>query len=337
MISFLRKKIWLFRLGLMVILGCWLLLSSSAGAVAPQYERDFSSHLGDYVLRSDKFWVDSDKSLRENIAHMFYPNAKNGSVIYNIIRDITLWVMILFFVWAWASLLLNKKPDEAKRHLYSLLYIMLWWVLVYWANRLFWGVFKFNENFTQTVDWSWLEWFTKTFIWRVAFLVLSAIKAAAFFFAIIMTAITGFKVMAAWEWEKWKKLVKWLINIVVALFVIKWVDFIYYLAADSNHFVENASNFIINVAKLFGWLYGIVTVIMVIVAWYLYITDGWSGSNFKKASNLLINIMLSALVLFGFLLIVYQIFAEFQPWWDAVTSEGSGGQTTFLMVDKDYV
>ena len=125
--------------------------------------------------------------------------------------------------------------------------------------------------------------------------------------------------MAAGEWEKWKKLVKWLINVVVALLVIKWVDFIYYLAADSSHFVDNASAFIINVAKFFGYLYWIATVIMVIVAWYLFITDGWSWANFKKATNIIINILLSALVLFGFLLITYQIFAEFQKGWDAVS------------------
>ena len=58
---------------------------------------------------------------------------------------------------------------------------------------------------------------------------------------------------------------------------------------------------------------------MVFVAWYLYITDGWSGNNFKKASNILVNILLSGLVLFAFLLILYQVFAEFQTWGDAVT------------------
>jgi hypothetical protein len=57
---------------------------------------------------------------------------------------------------------------------------------------------------------------------------------------------------------------------------------------------------------------------MVIISWYLYITDWWDWSNFKKAGNILLNILLSGLVLFGFLLIVYQIFAEFQTWWDAV-------------------
>ena len=79
-----------------------------------------------------------------------------------------LWVMIIFFVWAWASLLLNKKPDEAKKHLYSLLYIMLWWVLVYGSNWLFWEVFNFNWS-DFTTGQTWLEWFTETLIGKVAF------------------------------------------------------------------------------------------------------------------------------------------------------------------------
>lgn len=339
MISFLRHKIWFFILGLLVILWFCVPFINSVEAKSLQFERDFSSHLKGMVISSESVNVNSKQTLRQNIAGMFYPKSDgNVSAIYVVIRDIALWVMILFFVWAGASLLLNKKPEDAKKHLYSLLYIMLWWVFVYGANRLFWDVLTFNEsNITTATTGENFGTVTDTIIWKVFFVVLSAIKAAAFFLAIIMTAITGFRVMAAWDGEKWKKLVKWLINVVAALLVIKWVDFIYYLAADSSNFVQNASNFIINVAKVFGWLYWIVTVIMVIVAWYLYITDGWSWSNFKKASNLLVNIMLSALVLFWFLLIVYQIFAEFQPWWDAVTSEESGGQTTFLMADKDYV
>lgn len=323
MISHIKHKIWFLMLGLLVLIWCCLPSTNFVEASPPKYEKNFSSHLNDYVLWADKFKVKSSNTLRQNILNMFYPSGEGAdSAIYKIIRNITLWVMIIFFVWAGASLLLNKKPEEARKHLYSLLYIMLWWVFVYGANRLFWDVFNFwrtSDTFTLGNS-TWLQWFTDSLIGRVFFLVLSAIKAAAFFIAIIMTVVTGFRVMAAGEWEKWKKLVKWLINVVVALLVIKWVDFIYYLAADSSSFVENTSNLIINVAKLFGWLYGVIIVIMVIVAWYLYITDGWTWSNFKKASNLLVNILLSALVLFGFLLIVYQIFAEFQPWWDAVTN-----------------
>lgn len=316
----LKQKIIVWFLSLMAIAG-WVLYipNFTEAAAAPIFKQGFSSLIDDYVIKQSKVWVDKEKSLGDNIKSMFYPKTWGESVMYEVIRDMTLWVMILFFVRAWASLLLNKKPEESRKHLYSLLYIMLGWVLVYASSWLFWTIFNFWnmwDTFTQTDTW--VKWVTNSLTQKVAFVILSAIKAAAFFVAIIMTVVTWFKVIAAGEWEKWKKLVKWLINVVVALLVIKGVDFVYYLAADSSNFVKNASDFIINIAKVFGRLYGIVTVIMVIVAWYLYITDGWTWSNFKKASNVLINVLLSALVLFGFLLIVYQIFAEFQTWGDAV-------------------
>lgn len=318
MLSSLKQKLVIIIFAAFAIVIWTVSLPNSVEAKAPKYDSNYASKLWDYVIKPSKVGVDKDSTLRQNISNMFYPRGGwDASAIYQVIRWMTLWIMIIFFVIAWASLLLNKKPEESKKHLYSLLYIMLWWVFIYWANRLFWDVLHFNaDQFTQ---WdTWIKWFTDSLIWKVFFLILSAIKAAAFFMAIIMTVVTGFKVMAAGEWEKWKKLAKWLINVVVALLVIKWVDFIYYLAADSSNFVENASNLIINIAKVFWWLYWVVTVIMVIVSWYLYITDGWSWANFKKASNIFVNILLSALVLFGFLLIVYQIFAEFQTWGDAV-------------------
>ena len=327
-------------LGLLVVLWCSLSLTSFVEAAPPRYEQNFVSELWGYVFKSSRFGVDPNQTLSENIKNVFYPKADGeASAIYSVTRGMTLGIMIVFFVWAGASLLVNRKPEYTKKHLYSLLYIMLWWIFIYGANWLFWDVFNFwrvNDTFVEGTTQG-LQWITSTVIGKVFFVVLSALKAAAFFLAIIMTVVTWFRVMAAGEWEKWKKLVKWLINVVVALLVIKWIDFIYYLAADSSNFVENASNFIINVAKLFGWIYWVITVIMVIVAWYLYITDGWSWSNFKKASNLLINILLSALVLFSFLLITYQIFAEFQEWWDAVTPQDSGGVTAFMTVDKNYI
>lgn len=327
----LKQKLVVWCLSFIAIVGWVFYASNFTEAKAPEYETNFSSLLKDYVIKKSS--VTKDNTLANNIKKLFYPNS--NSIMYNVIRNMTLWVMILFFVWAWASLLLNKKPEESRKHLYSLLYIMLGWVMVYASSWLFWTIFKFGmgDTFTASVGEDWVKWVTNSLINKVAFVILSAIKAAAFFVAIIMTVVTWFKVMAAGEWEKWKKLVKWLVNVVVALLVIKWVDFVYYLAADSSNFVKNASDFIINIAKVFGWLYGIVTVIMVIVAWYLYITDGWTWSNFKKASNVLINILLSALVLFGFLLIVYQIFAEFQTWGDAV----SNATATLINLTEFYV
>lgn len=319
--SHLKKKLSIFTLCLPAILWFFVFLNSSVDAAAPKYGEDFASYLEWYVKQPEDVWVDEENLFRQNIIALFYPSSLDwGNNIYKVIRGITLWVMIIFIVIAWASLLLNKKPEESKKHLTGLLYILLWWVFIYAANWLFWDVLNFNEwDFTAWTD-DGIKWVEETLIWKkwVLFVILSAVKAFAFFLAIIMIVLTWFKVMAAWEWEKWKKLVKWIINVVVALLVIKWVDFIYYLAHDSATFIKNASDLIINIAKVFGYIYWVVIVIMVIVAWYLYITDGWSWSNFKKASNVLVNILLSALVLFWFLLIVYQIFAEFQEWWDAV-------------------
>lgn len=323
MISFIKRKIPTLLVWLLVFISLMLPLWSFVNADRPpQYEKEFSSDLTkwNWVLKPSRFWIDKDKTLRENIVEIFYPRDLGAtSHIYEVLRWITLWVMIIFIIIAWASLLLNQKSEDAKKHLTSLLYILLWWVFIYSANRLFWTVMHFNsDEFTPSQTGIW--WFTAAMIWEwsVLFVILSAIKAFAFFLAIIMIVITWFKVMAAWEWEKWKKLVKWLINVMVALLIMKWVDFIYYLAADSSTFVKNAADFIINVARVFAYIYWIVIVIMVIVSWYLYITDGWSGNNFKKASNILVNILLSALVLFAFLLITYQIFSEFQKWWDAL-------------------
>ena len=112
-------------------------------------------------------------------------------------------------------------------------------------------------NFDQdlvTKQWEGIEWVKEALVWKdsVLFRILSVVKVFAFFLAIIMIVVTGIKVISAAEWEKWKKLVKWLINVVIALLIIKWIDFVYYLAEDSSNFISNASDFIINVAKIFG-------------------------------------------------------------------------------------
>ena len=361
MLSNLKNKLLTILLASLFIIWCIHPLYNFAEATPPKYDQDYASLLkkDGRVLNPAKFGVELEKegesgkkrevTLRENIVSLFYPRYDwKTSAIYWVLRGITLWVMIIFIVVAGASLLLNKKPEESKKHLSCLLYIMLWWVFIYASNRLFGSVLNFNQgDFTldpsgQQAGGLW--WFTRVLIWKgsVFFVVLSAIKAFAFFLAIIMIVVTWFKVIAAWDWEKWKKLVKWIVNVVVALLIIKWVDFIYYLAADSSTFIENTSNLIINVAKVFAWIYWVIVFIMVLVAGYLYITDWWDGSSFKKASNVLVNILLSALVLFGFLLITYQIFAEFQKGWDAVTvqeedNQDTGGSTAYFTVDKNYI
>lgn len=322
---------------LLILMSCFLpIINKTQATNAPKYWDDFASQLttGGWLHDPKKFWwwswVDSNNLLTQNIVALFYPSEKDsGNAIYKVIKDMTLWIMIAFFVWAWASLLFNRKPEDVKKTLRSLIYIFLWWVFVYGANRIFGSVLHFNgDSFTMEEWLSWLE----DAAHGIFFVVLSALKGFAFFLAIIMLVITWFRVIAAGEWEKWKKLVKWIINVVIALMIIKGIDFIYYIAQDTANFVKNAADLIINIAKVFAYIYWVIIVIMVIVAWYLYLTDGWGGSNFKKASNILVNILLSGLVLFAFLLILYQVFAEFQTDWDAVTDP-----TAFLMVVRSIV
>ena len=319
MLSLFKKKIFVIIFSLFVFMGISSPLQNPVFAAPPTYDNDFKNGLVDWNRVLDPWSVSKDKTLRQNIVELFYPNDWDGwNRIFNVLRDMTLWVMIIFIVIAWASLLMWWKWDDMKKSLWSLMYIMLGWLFIYMANRLFWSVLHFDGD--ALTQWEWIWWVKESLVWAnsVMFKILSAIKAFAFFLAIIMIVVTWFKVISAGEWDKWKKLVKWLINVVVALIIIKWVDFIYYMAADSTNFAERAADFIINVAKIFAYIYWIIIVLMVFVAWYLYITDWWSWSWFKKASNILVNILLSWLILFSFLLILYQIFAEFSTWWDAV-------------------
>lgn len=340
----IKRILYTTLFGVLLSIGCILPFKNAVLAEpAPTFDK-FAGQLTDekerYLLNPSDFGIDSNQTLRENIKALFYPSSNDsGNRIYKLIKWVLLWVMICFIVWAGASLLFNRKPEDIKKTLWSLIYILIWWVFVYAANWLFWTVLNFDWNAgTMTADvsgengiWAVVNQFTG--VKWVMFVVLSAIKGFAFFMAIILTVITWFKVVAAGEWEKWKKLVKWLINILVALLIIKWIDFIYYLAADSWNFAQKAADFIINFAKIFAYIYWSLIVIMILLAWYLYMTDWWNWSNFKKASNILVNILLSWLVLFAFLLILYQIFAEFQTWWDAVTDM----ETALLYISKFYV
>jgi type IV secretory pathway VirB2 component (pilin) len=135
------------------------------------------------------------------------------------------------------------------------------------------------------------------------FQALSLLKGAAFFFAIIMIVVTGFKVISAADADKSKKLVRGVLNVVAALAIMKVVDFVYYMASTEN-FAEQATDFILNVARFFGYIYGSVAVLMVFYAGYSFLTDGGGGDGMKRAKNILINLLVSGLVLFGFLLIL---------------------------------
>ena len=334
MFKFINKHT-IIRLSVLFLVA-WVILMFNGATMAakvPTTTKLFWSLTKDVTIDPNKYSISQDKNLRDNIVEIFYPSRTGQNAIYEVIRSMTLWAMIVFFVWAWASILFNRKPEDLKKMWFNLIYILVWWLFIFGANRVFGNMLNFNGDTLTMSNPSgegWMSGIVDT-VHGLFFVVLSALKAFAFFLAIVMIVLTGIRVIAAWEWEKWKKLVKWLINVIIALMIIKWIDVIYYIASDSANVVQKAADLIIDIAKIFAYIYWGIIFIMIILAWYLYVTDGWGWSNFKRASNVLVNILLSALVLFAFLLILYQIFAEFQEGGDAVTPQA------FIMATRNLV
>jgi len=110
--------------------------------------------------------------------------------------------------------------------------------------------------------------------------------------------------------DKIKNLIRWIMNVVVALVIVKVIDYIYYMAQLPN-FTTEATAFIIEIAKIIWFIMWAVLVVMMFYSWFLMLTDQGKSENIKKAKNIIIWILLAALVIFTLLLIMYQIFAEF--------------------------
>jgi hypothetical protein len=111
--------------------------------------------------------------------------------------------------------------------------------------------------------------------------------------------------------DKVKIAQKWAINVVIALVFIKVIDYIFYIAQTPS-FGAKASDMILNVAITVGWILGSLFVLALFYAWYLLITSWWKEDAMKKAKSIIINIFIISAVIFLFLLLVYQVFNEFQ-------------------------
>jgi ABC-type multidrug transport system permease subunit len=126
-----------------------------------------------------------------------------------------------------------------------------------------------------------------------------------------MMVFTGFKIMSALDKEdKIKAGRTWLVNIIVALVFVKIVDYAFYIAQSVN-FASKASALVLDAAKILWWVLGIVFVLALIYNGYLLFTSNGDEKAFTKVKWILMNIFLVSVVLFFFLLIIYQIFNEF--------------------------
>ncbi len=262
-------------------------------------------------------WVDSNKSLKQNIKCLFYPNSSvipgcgssvAGWKIWDLARYLWFAVLVIFLVMVGINLLLNWwDPEKVKTSLKSLVYIAYGSILFFWSTWILWNIL-----WVETVEW------TKVMVKRIQwwpdslfFEIISFFKALAFFVAIVMVVVYGFKMMAVSDQaDKAKTAVRWIINIVIALVAIKVIDYIYYIAQQQN-FTTQATDFIIEVAKIVWFIVWAALVILIFYSWFLFLTDQWKSDNMKKAKNIIIWVVLGAIVIFMLLLIMYQLFAEF--------------------------
>ena len=310
------KKIWLIAFGILLTLLTPLSVTF-ANNTAPTIENDYFK-----ALTSD-WWgeklyeikcVSSKNTLKQNISCLFFPKTNWGGVLWGIWKYAGMVLVFIFIVYAAANLIISQgKPEKMKEAVSSLLYILIWSLLFFWSMWIFWSNGPFDVLSLQQTSW-WLKSVEANLTgekWLLFFL-LSFLKWAAFFIAIVMIVVTWFKLMNPHTWEGWdgKKLAKSLINIIFALVWMKVVDFLY-LIASQEKFATRAGDFIIQVMKFLAYVSGSVMVIMLIYAWYLLIIDGGKGDNFKKAKTIMINMVLAVIALFFFLFILYQIFSEF--------------------------
>lgn len=301
------KKLILWVVCAIMMVGVWVNVSVVEARNPPNYDKTFVAPLKDKLVF---FEVNENESLKDNFENLFFPvSVDNYGWLWNIMRTLAIALILIYVFYAGLQLVVKgKKLEDLKNEMRNLWYISLGAIFIYGAGWLFWpsGVFDMSGM-------KWIEWVVEKAIDSNSsffFQFLSLLKAGAFFWAILTIVITGVRVITAWEADKSKKLVKWTLNVVWGLALMKIVDFVYYMASVED-FVWQASAFILQAAKFCGYIYGAVAVIMVFYAGFRFLTDGGAGEWMKKAKTILINLFVSWLALFGFLLILYQVFAQF--------------------------
>ncbi len=314
------KKILSIVVLLMGLCGVWFAFAY-ADTPPPTYDDNFSSHLisdadDNTVYTISK--INPHNSLKTNIQCLLYPNhasltvcgSSPGGVLWDVARNIMVAVVFIFLVVVGARLLVSNpdsEKDKIKDALKSLYYIALGALLFFGAVWIlgtllnFWAI-----EGTKTVV-AGLQWGTGSLFYRA----IALLKTLVFFIAIVMMVVYGFRIISAVDKaDEAKKHLRGILNIIIALILIKVIDYVYYIA-QAKSFADEAQDFILSIAKILWFAIGAGAIVMVFYAWYLLLTDQGKSENMKKAKNIFLNILLIALVIFIFLLIIYQIFAEF--------------------------
>jgi len=307
----------------LLVAGFLLLLMWGARtfAAAPTFDDNFAKYMTDKT--PDQYGrietvfdfstcIQRNKSIEENIKNLFYPSTTKetagcsiatGGLLWDAVKVITFGLIFLFVVISGMWFLLNAS-EGGKKSAMNLVYIAYGSFLVYGSIWILGYVLN-----VESIAWS--ADLVNNVQNNLFLQILSFFKVLAFFIAIVMMVVTGFKMMSALDKEdKIKEWRKWLVNIIVALVLVKIVDYVFYIA-QSVSFAAKASALVLDIAKILWWTLGIVFVLGLLFAGYSMFVSNGDEKVMKKTKSILMNIFMISLVLFFFLLIIYEIFKEF--------------------------
>ncbi len=304
---------------LFIISMCIAGFSIAYAGPAPTFENNFANYLTDTT--PDEFGrvetvfnicIDTNASLMDNIRRLFYPNpiafpgcaSSKGGLLRDVIRILWGAILFIFLLRNGITFVLNAGDEEKLSTAKSSILYILYGAILFFGST--WILSAVNIG-----DMSGTAEFSQNLQNNVLFQALAIFKTAAFFAAIIMIVVYWFRFMAALEEEEKIETAKsWILNVVIALVLIKIIDYIFYIASTPS-FTESASQFIIQIAKVLWWILWWAIMGSVIYTWFLLLTSAGDEEKISKAKNLVFTIFLVWVVVFLFLLIIYQIFKEF--------------------------
>jgi len=97
-----------------------------------------------------------------------------------------------------------------------------------------------------------------------------------------------------------------ILNVIIALLFIKVIDYIYFIAQQES-FGNLSMDLVVQSSKFLAYVAGIVFVVALIYAGYLFATAGGSDDQIKKATNIIKTVFVVILMLLLFLLVIYQV------------------------------
>lgn len=295
------------------------------GAAPPDFLWDFAAPLVSGEESVYTFWadgstwigdiIDPNRSLTDNLKNIFYPpifgdEAQSWGELWRLIRNIWVWILVVMLIWAGGMFVRNPSDPEAMgTAIKNMIYIIYGVALFFWVTRLLGtvlNVWDFNGLLGTWDNDGLVNKLENNIILQLIWF----LKALAFFVAIVFTAWYGFKMATAVDAEDKVKAAKsGLLNVIVALVFIKVIDYIYYVAQVWD--IQSTSmDVIISVSKFFWFLFGWLLFLSFLYVGFLYLTSAWSEERVKTAWTYLRNLIVVMLVVFLFLLIVYQIFAD---------------------------